>query len=566
MEDYSYQTILNIAEIFAQHEVKNVVLSPGSRVAPLTIAFTHHPEIKAITISDERSAAFVGLGMAQQLRKPVVISCTSGTAALNYGPAIAEAFYQNIPLIVLTADRPPEWIDQQDGQTIRQQNIFENHIKASYQLPANYSHPDAKWHVNRIINEAINLSKNGVPGPVHVNLPFREPFYPKADQEIKFTSGRIIREEKNSGILLHKQWKTKAEVWKSYRKILVVAGQGRKDKSLNETLGKLHVPVVADIISNAFNAKNAIRHQDAFLANSNSNLTQLQPELLITFGNSVISKNLKLFLRKNPPKYHWHIQEEGNVADTFQCLTDIIRVQADYFFRELLNQNLEKESHHSFLETWKKEDEKIEKFHQNYFQNQTFSEFESVKSVLEDLPKNSNLHLANSMSVRYANFINLKENQETEVFANRGTSGIDGSSSTMIGHSLVSDKVQFLITGDLAFFYDRNAFWNNYLKKNIRILLLNNHGGTIFRMIEGPRKLKELEEYFVTRQNLDGESLANEFNFEYSIANSRADFQKQLPKFLSGEEGPKILEIQTDQATCQEVFLNYKAEVGKIIS
>ncbi|MBX2844083.1 MAG: 2-succinyl-5-enolpyruvyl-6-hydroxy-3-cyclohexene-1-carboxylic-acid synthase [Flammeovirgaceae bacterium] len=566
MEEYLYQPILNIAEICAQHHIKNVVLSPGSRVAPLTIAFTHHPKIKTFTMSDERSAAFVALGIAQQINQPVVLSCTSGTAALNYGPAIAEAFYQNIPLIVLTSDRPPEWVDQMDGQTIRQNNIFANHIKKSFQLPVDYSHSDAKWHINRIINEAINLSKNGNPGPVHINLPFREPFYPKADQPIQFTPKRIIIEEKNESILGQKQWEIKVNLWKSCNEILVVAGQERKNEALVNTLGQLNIPIVSDIISNTFSTSNSIRHQDAFLSNSNPNLSKLQPELLITFGNSVISKNLKLFLRKNPPKHHWHIQEEGSVADTFQCLTDIIRVQPLYFFNGILNQNLIKESNQSFLKTWKKEDQKIKKFHQHYFQNQTFSEFETVKSLLENLPQNSQLHLANSMSVRYANFINLKENQQIEVFANRGTSGIDGSSSTMIGHSLVSDKLQFLITGDLAFFYDRNAFWNNYLKKNIRILLLNNHGGTIFRMIEGPRRLKELEEYFVTQQNLDAKNLAQEFHFDYSIANSRESFQEQLPSFLSAEGDPKILEVQTEQTTCQEVFLNYKAEIGKILT
>lgn len=180
----SLQPVYDIAEICAKKGITHAVISPGSRSAALTLAFVRHPSIKTFIIPDERSAGFIALGMAQQLRKPVVTICTSGTAVYNLGPAIAEAFFQQVPLVVLTADRPPEWVAQQDGQTIFQRNIFGAHVKQSYELPVSRQHPDEAWHVNRIINEAVNLSLDLPPGPVHINAPFREPFYPASSGEI----------------------------------------------------------------------------------------------------------------------------------------------------------------------------------------------------------------------------------------------------------------------------------------------------------------------------------------------------------------------------------------------
>ena len=175
---YALQPIWNIAHICYKHGIENVIISPGSRSAPLTLAFARHENLNCKVVADERSAAFVALGIAQQTGKPVVLICTSGSAAYNYAPAIAEAYFQQIPLLVLTADRPPEWIDQLDGQTIRQNNIYGKHVKESYTLPVDLSHKDAIWHVGRIVSEAINLSKTYPFAPVHINAPFREPFYP----------------------------------------------------------------------------------------------------------------------------------------------------------------------------------------------------------------------------------------------------------------------------------------------------------------------------------------------------------------------------------------------------
>ncbi|MBC8082789.1 MAG: 2-succinyl-5-enolpyruvyl-6-hydroxy-3-cyclohexene-1-carboxylic-acid synthase, partial [Hymenobacter sp.] len=180
------QAIHNIAEICARHGITDVVLSPGSRSAPLTLAFARHPALTVRVVPDERAAAFIALGMAQAQRRVVVLVCTSGTAGLNYAPAVAEAYFQQIPLVIFTADRPPEWIDQLDGQTVRQHNLYGAHAKGAFEFPVDTSHADAKWHSARLINEAINLAQAAPAGPVQVNVPLREPFYPKAGEEIRY--------------------------------------------------------------------------------------------------------------------------------------------------------------------------------------------------------------------------------------------------------------------------------------------------------------------------------------------------------------------------------------------
>ncbi|AZQ61646.1 2-succinyl-5-enolpyruvyl-6-hydroxy-3-cyclohexene-1-carboxylic-acid synthase [Flammeovirga pectinis] len=549
----------NFVEQLYQMGVRQVILSPGSRVAPLTLAFVRHPHIQTRTVSDERSAAFIALGIAQQTKTPVVIACTSGTAALNYAPAVAEAFYQRIPLIVLTADRPTEWIDQWDGQTIRQQNIYGNHIKRSYQMPVDLGHDEAKWFRKRIGAEALQMALDFPQGPVQINWPLREPFYPEIDETFDFSNKNIGAVEilSSEPYLDDETWEeTLLPILNNHKKILIVAGQGQYQSSLAESLEGLPFPVVSDIISNYGSVETAVIHQDVFL--SPSEIEILQPDVLITFGMSVISKNLKLFLRSNPPKEHWHIQEAGEVADTFQSLTKVIRSTEDAFFDQFSGYELAHST--TYLEEWKEKDDAVKTNKIDFFELLSFSEFEVVNHLLRELPENSVLHLANSMSVRYANFIGLERN-DVAVYANRGTSGIDGSTSTAIGHAISNPEcVHFLLTGDLAFFYDRNAFWNNYLPSNLKVLLLNNHGGVIFSMIEGPTKQPELSEYFETEQRTSAKFLAEEFNCNHWELNSREEFYYTFDSFIQTSDKLSILEVKTDKVISKNTFKAFKKE------
>ena len=563
------QPIFNIATLCHEHGIDKAVLSPGSRNAPLTLAFSRHPGIDCRTVSDERSAAFIGLGIAQQLDRPTLLCCTSGSAAYNYAPAIAEAFFRHIPLLIFTADRPPEWIDQLDGQTIRQVNIYGDHVKKSFHLPVDFSNPAAETHAYRIVNEAINLAEEFPKGPVHINVPFREPFYPKSGDKPSFKQKvRIFKtKEAERGLL---NWDDLQAEWTQHERKLVVAGQQRKDPLLISALEKIFkdqkIPVIADILSNLHSIDEVIAHADVFARSNKKGLEEsLQPDLLITFGLSTISKNVKLLLRKHTPKAHWHIQPAGEVADTYNSLTKVVRTDPAKFFEQLstleIDNTFEFQKQENYCHTWLIEERKVRRHLDQFFSRAHWGEFELVYKTLQATPKPLNLHLANSMAVRYANFVGLKADQGgINVFSNRGTSGIDGSNSTAVGATLESNCINLLITGDMAFFYDRNAFWHNYNIKNLRILLLNNHGGGIFRMIPGPSQLPELEDLFETRQKLDAKLLAQEFNFEYLNCDKRSKVKNYLDQFYEESDRPKILEIESKSASNKDILEQFRGE------
>ncbi len=570
----SLQPIYDIAELCARKRVTNVVLCPGSRCAPLTIAFARHDKIKTHTFSDERSAGFIALGLAQQTNRPVAMVCTSGSAGYNFAPAVAEAFFAQTPLLVFTADRPAEWIAQHDGQTIHQTELFGKHVKKSYQLPQHYDHADDQWGINRMINEAINLALQEPKGPVHVNIPFREPFYPTSKEKITYSKDvRVIDEIHNSFTLTTEQTEQLKREWSKYNKVLVVAGQHEYDNALMAALDAFvknqPVAIAGDIIANLNALDPANRHVDVFLPQAGDDLKKsLRPELLITFGKSVISKSLKQFLRKYSPKAHWHIQPAGAVADTFQSITKIINTTPVSFFESL--QSLEKrkqfdyQKQANYQRLWEAEELRSIRSLRDFFTKEAFGELELVYEVLRQLPPLCNLHLANSMSVRYANLAGINDiKKNINVFSNRGTSGIDGCTSTAVGHSLANELPNFLITGDLAFFYDRNAFWHNYPLPNLRVVLLNNHGGIIFKMIDGSGTLPETDEYFVTRQRLSAKKLCEEFDFDYLKLDNKRKIKNTLKDFFDFDGRTKILELDSGIEQNKTIFESLKQKIKK---
>ncbi len=568
------QAVYNIAEICARHGITDVVLSPGSRSAPLTLAFARHPNLTVRVVPDERAAAFIGLGIAQAQRRAVALVCTSGTASLNYAPAVAEAFFQQIPLVIFTADRPPEWIDQLDGQTIRQHNLYGAHAKGAFEFPVDTAHPDAKWYSARIINEAINLAQAAPAGPVQVNVPLREPFYPKAGEEIRYEQDvKIISKTTNKPSFTREQFTPFATELQSIGRRLIVAGQQPADEELNRALAEFSstfcIPIVADTIANVDAGTHyTFNKQDVFLAGlSDHQKVTLRPDLLITFGNSLISKSLKLFLRNAAPRQHWHIQASGPVADTFRSLTEVIRVEPATFFANLAigPDSLDDEA----IASWQAAERGSNTFISNFFTDATqpFNEFSAFRHPLAALPETTALHLANSMAVRYANILGIPQGRQIEVFANRGTSGIDGCTSTAVGAALAQpNRPVVLLTGDVAFFYDRNAFWHNYALPNLRVVLFNTHGGGIFRIIDGPRQQPELEEFFETRQALTAENTARDFHLRYFPVSSFEELEAALPVFFAAETGAAILEVFTDSKTNAAFFEEYRAAVKQAFS
>jgi 2-succinyl-5-enolpyruvyl-6-hydroxy-3-cyclohexene-1-carboxylate synthase len=575
-----HQHVLNLVELCVRKGIRQAIISPGSRSAPLTLALARHPEMTTRAVADERSAGFIALGMAQQLRQPVILVCTSGSAVYNLAPAVAEAYFQEIPLLILTADRPKEWTHQQDGQTIYQTEIFGKHVKASFELPADFVHADARWFAERVTNEAVDLARAEPHGPVHINIPLREPLYPIGDETFQYESVRVIEQLKPALGLSSETWHRIQDEWESAERKLIAIGQGPHDPALLAILKKIseewRIPVVGDVISNLPQNGEFITQTDVFLNTSNDQLKEgLVPDLLITCGQSFISKQLKLFLRNQKPSAHWQIQPHNRLADPFQSLTRLIPYEPSAFFEKLFSDidyqrfvsNDDDDSDDNFQAQWQKLDRKATRLVSQFLKDETvFYEWAVIQRILDELPVGSQFHVANSMPVRYVNLCGLRENQRVEVFANRGTSGIDGCLSTAVGAALTTDKVVTALIGDVAFFYDRNALWNSLVPPNLRVIVLNNHGGNIFRIIDGPSRQPELDAYFETTQPLSAENTAKDAGFVYSKVSSYLELKTALTNFFTKSDRAKLLEIETDRHVNAEEFQRYKQLVQEMFT
>jgi len=547
-----------LAAISAAKGMRHTVISSGSRNAPLVIAFHAQMELECLSIIDERSAAFFALGIAQQTNAPVGIICTSGSAALNYAPAIAEAFYQKIPLIVITADRPHEWIDQDDGQTIRQENIYSNYCKASFNLPVDTNHADDLWYAQRAISEAFNTATEpGNEGPVHINVPLREPLYneigkTKPDYKI-IEAARIQRQ------LAKQEEKKLIKVWNSSNRKMIVCGLHRPNKELNRLLAKLTKdPSVAILTETTSNMQddNFIHNMDAVMDSLEENDKDLfQPEILITFGGPVTSKKLKAYLRKYKPNQHWHISLSKSHTDTFQSLTNVLGVDEKYLFETLSGQSHRSKSNYG--EDVKILSAKAHKTLLTYCKNAPFTDFKAIDIIWNNIPKNSHVQLGNSSPVRYANLFKTNAEMGISYYSNRGVSGIDGMTSTASGAAYGTKKMTTLITGDLGFFYDSNALWNKYLCGNVRIIIINNGGGGIFRLIDS-KDSPLLEKYFEAKHAMKAEGLIKANNIPYYSAHNKIELVKNLNKLYKDHKGkPAILEVFTPGGLNAEVLAGY---------
>ena len=539
------QLVIQLCDI---NKIENVVISPGSRNAPLTIGFTNHPKFKTFSIVDERSAAFFALGIAQQSLKPVAIVCTSGSALLNYYPAIAEAFYSKIPLIVITADRPKQLIDIGDGQTIRQENVFDNHILFNANLAdqkTNQFTPEEIKNNNILIQNAIETGIEQK-GPVHINVPFDEPLYETIDDfTIEIQEKAVLDNDSllDEMPLEVDQLQKFANVWNNTSKKMVLLGSNFPDEMIQTQLSHIvkdpSVLVLTETLSNVFDDRfiNCIDQLISPLCEDE--FIDLRPDILLTFGGMIVSKKIKQFLRKYKPKHHWHI-DKFNAPDTFHCLDHHFTISPQLFFSQFFF--LTKIKNNDYQNKWLQIKNNRKTKHQNFLSNAKFTDLKVFEIVLQSLPNNSNLQLSNSSVVRYTQLFNL--NKKIQVFCNRGTSGIDGSTSTAIGAAYFNKEQTIFITGDISFFYDSNALWNNYIKRDFRIILINNSGGGIFRFIPGPKSTNALD-YFETPHHLDASYLAKMFEFEYSSAKNLDELEKRLKDFFKDSGKPKILEIFT---------------------
>ena len=538
----------SIIEICHAKGVHHIIISPGSRNAPLTIGFTNNPKFTCYSIADERCAAFFALGIAQQTKKPVAVVCTSGSALLNYYPALAEAFYSQIPFIVISADRPFDKIDIGDGQTIRQENVFINHSLYNANLTE-----EASEENDVFINEAINVAI-ARKGPVHINVPFEEPLYEttnKLSVDFSVTGLNITHQLVNVDDII-----AFTTLWNHTAKILILVGECKPNSVEQEWLEKLaslpSVVVMTETTSNIHNPS-FINNIDTLITPfSNADFLMLQPRILITFGGMIISKRVKGFLRKYKPRHHWHIDEQ-RAYNTFGILTKHFEVSPNQFFSQFLPfiKPLESDYKATFQTIQKERKSK----HNEYLSTIAFSDLKAFKRILSSLPNEIQLQISNSSAIRYAQLFDI--DKSIEVFCNRGTSGIDGSTSTAIGAAVGSIKPTVLITGDVGFLYDSNALWNNYIPKNFKIILINNGGGGIFRILPGHQENETFNTYFETSHCLTAEHLAKMYQLDYATASDDTSLKKGLSKLYSQNDKPMILEVFTPTRENDKLLLNY---------
>ncbi len=530
-----------------KHGMRHIVCSPGSRNAPLVIAFDEHPEVETFVIHDERCAAFYAMGMAQQLNAPVGITCTSGSAMLNYYPAVAEAYYQAIPLVVISADRPEEWIDQGDGQTIVQKGVYSNHIRFESTIREEIISDFTFEELKSIIQTAFQKGNGNWKGPIHFNIPINEPLYVTIEIEKPDSARYPIKSEVYE--LSNSEKSLIEEIWKNSERKMILCGQLPKNPYLLQKLVDLsNDSSIAVLVENTSNLTHSafIHCIDRTLEGiTDSDIQKFNPDLLITIGGAIVSKRIKQFLRKAGVKNHWKVGFEFPEMDTYNALTNSFEVNTATFFGHILSITCEPKNS-TFGAHWKQMDYISQDKIKTFFQTIPYSDLSVFETILDYIPEDSFLHMGNSSVVRYCQLFDPIKS--ITYFSNRGTSGIDGCTSTACGIALMSaSKCNVLITGDVSFFYDSNALWSNHLPSNLRIILINNGGGGIFKIIPGPDSTAQSETFFEAKHEFKAEYICKAFGVHYTRVQTVQEIESEMEHFyLQTEDGkPKLLEIST---------------------
>ena len=541
----------HVIEACKAKQIKHIVISPGSRNAPLTIGFANNPYFSCYSIVDERCAAFFALGIAQQRREPVAVVCTSGSALLNYYPAFSEAFYSNIPLVVISADRPSSKIDIGDGQTIRQVNVLANHSAYNANL-SDETHSDKSnfYELNRALNTAIEEQL-----PVHINVPFEEPLYLTTEEQYPFEN--IVAEIKNP--IINKDKATNfVKHWNSSAKKMVLVGvltPNSVESQYVEWLAKDPSVVVLTETTSNLHHSHFIPYIDKLLTYTEKDPTlkeALRPDLLLTFGGLVVSKKIKQFLRSYQPAYHYNVDLHKDYNSYF-CLTAHFKADINTFLKEVTPKLMSVSS--NYQQQWLKVKNEIQQTHLEYINQTPFSDLKVYSEVFKSIPNDYIVQISNSSAIRYAQL--MKAHPSWKVFCNRGTSGIDGSMSTAIGAAVGSASPTVFITGDLSFFYDSNALWNKYIPQNFRVILLNNQGGGIFRILPGDKTDSNFEYFFETPHKLTAEHFCEMYNINYLSASNLTDLQRKIGDFYEKSDMPKLLEVHTPRKINDKVLLKY---------
>lgn len=539
----SYQYIISLLK---QYGIRQCVLSAGSRNVPFVHSVEEDPFFSCYSVVDERSAGYFALGLAQELNEPVVISCTSSTATCNYWPAVAEAYYQNVPIIVLTSDRDQRMVGQWEDQLIDQVGMYDRHVKKSVNLPIINDKND-EIYCQRLINEALlELDHNGSKGPIHINIPTNT--YNRS-----FVVKKLPNTKKIDRLYLNNldSWSNKIKKLNQYKKIMIICGQksyvsAELENEIKNFFERFNCVVIGDYMCN-IKMKDILNTTISMDSNvvSQKYLEQLMPELVISFGGQIFS-GIKEQLKKNCGKYeHWIIQEDGRVVDPFKSLTTIFECKPEeafkYFNKKAENKNL------------KKYFNELKDYNCSYeIPEFEYSNVYAIRRVVENLPNNSILHLSINDSIRITNFFKIPDS--TKVYANIGTHGIDGCMSSFLGQSVANKRPSFLIIGDLSFFYDMNSLRINAIGNNVHILLINNHGGSEFYY----NKIQQNNDKHTTaRHNNIAEGWVKDNKFLYLSAHNKEEFDSNVTKFICNESRPVVFEVFTEMKTDAEEIHNF---------
>ena len=545
----------SITDLCFKKNIKNIVISPGSRNAPLTLGFNLHPYFKTYSLVDERAAAFFALGIAQQVKFPVVLVCTSGSALLNYYPAISEAYYSNIPLVILSADRPERFLNIGDGQTINQKNVFDKNIGYSENLNQNDNYylnlfglrPNNQDKINKALNFSIEKQT-----PVHINIPFSEPLY-EITNSLSVNTINKLPGLNNQNIKNISSFRNK---WQNSIKKIILIGVSSPDilckKSIDLLASDSSLLVLTENTSNVYHPSFCNKIDQLIAPLTNKELKEFRPEILITIGGMIISKKIKAIFRDNKPKEHWHIGIH-DANDTFFCLTKHFKTIPNNIISKLYeNFNDNGTDYHN---KWDLIISKRKEKHKKYLSKLIYCDFKVFDYVLKSIPSNSMLQVSNSSAIRYTQLFDI--DSSINVYCNRGTSGIDGSTSTAIGAASVFKGNTVFITGDLSFFYDSNALWNNFIPTSFRIILINNKGGGIFKILTKDNNTELFKKFFETKHDLYAKDLCNMYGFEYFSSDDEDKLKNVLNDFYNQSEKPRLLEIITDNDYNQDYLLNY---------
>lgn len=549
-------SVRSLVQIAKQKQILDVVLSPGSRNAPFILSFSAIDAFHCTSVLDERSAGFIALGMAQQKRKPVMLSCTSGSAMINYAPAMVEAFYQHIPLIAITADRPTEWIDQGEGQSIRQTSLMDGIFVKQFNLVW-VKDADDQWYNERLINEAFETALQHQK-PVQINVPLREPLY-NVEAFDENQPVHLFQRARQQLSLEPDYFDKLQEKWHSAKSIMILVGQTGHHEGLEDQLRFLmddhRVAVLTETTANLYHlgfVSCIDRTIDPFLGSNNE--SDYIPELLITIGGNLISKKLKAFLRKHKTHIneHWHFGAE--VMDTFQSLTQLIEVEPSEVLRLL--RSSKPEGAFDFGTKWKQQFFKVEQGHLAYLSTLDYTDLKAFELILDYIPDGAQIQMGNSSVVRYIQLFN--QIRSVKYFGNRGVSGIEGSVSTAVGAAMASGTMVVHISGDHSFRYDSNALAANTLPSNLKIIVINNSGGNIFRIIEGPKKHEASEAFIEKVDERSIQKLVEYHDVQYLKATNLDELELAMQQLFDPENAiPIVLEVFTPRVASPNALKDY---------